>query len=140
MPDARPSPSNGGSDAAARIAARYPRRSNRLPLIIGGTIAAVALLWWLWISVVHSTPALEAKVTGFKVLSASQIEVTILIDRDSPERTGRCLVYAQSPNFEKVAETWYPVEPAPGKVDSRTMVLKTYRESTSASVDKCVAD
>lgn len=137
MPDARTSPSD--SDAA-RIAARYPTRSNRPALIAGGTLAAIVLVWWLWISFVHSTPALEAKVTGFEVQSPSQIEVTILIDRDSPARTGRCLVYAQSPNFEKVGETWYPVAAAPGKVDTQTLVLKTYRESTSASVDKCVAD
>lgn len=100
----------------------------------------MALAWWLWISVAHSTPELEAKVTGFTVLSPAQIEVTILIDRDSPERTGRCLVYAQSPNFERVAETWQPVGPSDGKVDSVKLVMKTYRESTSASVEKCVAD
>lgn len=123
-----------------RIAERYPtrRRPWLIPVIAAPLLAL--LVFWLWVSAFHANPALAADVTGFEVTSDNEIRVTVMIDRAKPEVTGQCLVFAQAPNFERVGELVVPVAASTREVEEVTVTIRTFRRSTSASVDKCTAD
>ncbi|WP_432558969.1 DUF4307 domain-containing protein [Granulicoccus sp. GXG6511] len=123
-----------------RIAERYPerRRPWLVPVIAAPLLALV--VFWLWISAFHSNPALSADVAAFEVTSDSEIKVKVMIDRSKPEVTGHCLVYAQAPDFERVGEVQVPVAASDRKVEQVEVTIRTFRRSTSASVDRCTAD
>lgn len=123
-----------------RIAERYPVRKRPwlIPLI---AVPLVALLgFWLWLSAFHSNPPLTADVTSFVVTSDTEIAVRVMVDRSSPEVTGQCLVFAQAPNFERVGEVWLAVPPSQREVEQVDLTIRTFRRSTSASVDRCTAE
>lgn len=123
-----------------RIAERYPdrRRPWLVPVVAVPLLALLA--FWLWVSAFHANPALSADVTGFQVTSDSEIRVRVMIDRARPEVSGRCLVYAQAPDFERVGEVQVPVAASDRKVEQIVVTIRTFRRSTSASVDGCRAD
>lgn len=123
-----------------RIAARYPSQRQRwLVPVLAIPIAAI-LVFYLWLSAFHSNPALSAQVSGFEVTSDSEIEVRVLVDRAKPGVSGQCLVYAQAPNFERVGEVWMPVPASAQEVEHLQVTIRTFRLSTTASVDRCTAD
>lgn len=123
-----------------RIAARYPSTKHRwlVPVV---AIPLVALLaFYLWLSAFHSNPPLTAQVSGFVVNSDSEITVRVLVDRAQPDVSGQCLVYVQAANFERVGEVWMPVPASDRKVEHLEVTVRTFRLSTSASVDRCTAN
>lgn len=124
----------------ARIAARYPSQKRRwlIPVIAIPITALLAL--YLWLSVFHSNPPLTAQVSGFEVISDREITVRVMVDRARPEVNGQCLVFVQAPNFERVGEVWLPVPPSANKVEHLEVTIRTFRRSTSASVDRCTTD
>mgnify|MGYP002735319945 CR=1 FL=1 len=123
-----------------RIAERYPtrRRPWLAPLIAVPLVALVG--FWLWLSAFHSNPPLLADVAAFEVVSDQEIRVRVLVDRAQPEVSGQCLVYAQAPDYERVGELMVPVPAADRKVEYIEVTIRTFRRSTSASVDTCSAD
>lgn len=123
-----------------RIATRYPQRRRPwlVPVIAAPLLALV--VFWLWISAFHANPALAADVTRFEVVSASEIKVRVMVDRARPEVSGRCLVFAQAPNFERVGEMQVPVPASAHKVEEIDITIRTFRKATTASVDGCTAD
>lgn len=122
-----------------RIAERYPSRKRPwlIPVIAAPLVAL--LVFWLWISAFHANPMLSADVTRFDVVSDSEIKVTIMVDRARADVSGTCLVYAQAPNFERVGELVVEVPASDRKVDLIDLSIRTFRKSTSASVDHCTA-
>lgn len=120
-----------------RIAERYPVRRRRWLIPVIGVPLAALLVFWLWISAFHANPPLTATVTGFEVVSDTEIRATVLIDRAKPEVTGHCLVYAQAPDFERVGEVQVPVAAADRKVDQMQITIRTFRRATTAAVDRC---
>ncbi|MDO5683510.1 MAG: DUF4307 domain-containing protein [Propionibacteriaceae bacterium] len=123
-----------------RIAARYPqRRRPWLVPVIAAPLLAL-LVFWLWISAFHANPPLTADVAGFEVTSDQEIKVTLNVDRSRPEVTGHCLVFAQAPDFERVGELRVPIAASDRKVEQMHVTIRTFRLSTTASVERCVAD
>lgn len=123
-----------------RIAERYPRRSRPWLIPVIGVPLLALVVYWLWLSAFHSNPPLAATVASFEVLSADRIHVTVLVDRSDPDISGRCLVFAQAPDYERVGETMLEVPPSQRRVENLEITLRTFRESTSASVGTCTAD
>ncbi|HHV20568.1 MAG TPA: DUF4307 domain-containing protein [Propionibacterium sp.] len=123
-----------------RIAERYPerRRPWLVPVIAAPLLALV--IFWLWISAYHANPPLTADVSGFNVTSNNEIEVTVTVDRARPEVTGHCVVFAQAPDFERVGEVRIPIAASDRKVEQIEVTIRTFRLSTSASVEHCIAD
>lgn len=123
-----------------RIADRYPaRRRPWLAPVVAAPLLAL-LVFWLWVSAFHANPPLTADVTGFEVTSDREIRVKVLIDRARPDVTGRCLVYAQAPDFERVGEVQLPVVASDRTLDEVEVTIRTFRRSTTAAVDGCTAD
>lgn len=123
-----------------RIAERYPKR--RRPWLVPVIAAPLLALtvFWLWISAFHANPPLAADVSGFQVTSDTEIKVKVLVDRSRPDVSGSCLVYAQAPNYERVGEVRLAVPAAAVKVEEMNVTIRTFRRSTSASVEGCAAD
>lgn len=123
-----------------RITDRYPvrRRPWLVPVVAGPLLALV--VFWLWVSAYHSNPPLTADVTGFEITSDSEIRVQVRIDRARPEVTGRCLVFAQAPDNERVGEVSVPIAASDREVEEIEVTIRTFRQSTTAAVDGCSAD
>lgn len=122
-----------------RIAERYPvQKRPWLVPVIGAPLLAL-LVFWLWISAFHSNPPLTAQVVGFQVTSDQEMTVRVMVDRARPEVAGQCLIFVQAPNFERVGEVWLQVPPSDREVDELEVTIRTFRRSTSASVDRCTS-
>lgn len=120
-----------------RIAERYPvrRRPWLVPLLVvclGGLLA-----YWLWLSAGKANPPLQGNVTGFQVVSDSETRVKVMVDRRTPATSGRCLVFVQAPDFERVGEVMVPIAASDRVTDERWVTIRTFRRGTSASVDHC---
>lgn len=126
--------------SAERIAARYPApRRPWLKWVVAAMVLPLLALW-LWISVVKANPPLTAQVTTFTVTGSNSIDIAMMIDRSSPQVSGRCLVQATAQGGEQVGETWYAVAAASQKVTTEQVSLRTFRPPVSATVGQCRAD
>lgn len=127
------------NDAAERLRRRYPR--SRLPrpalVILVGLLAAAAMGWLIWAATVHSAPAVAAQVLGYRVVSDTQIDVTITVDRPDPSLPVSCRLVAQASDFDRVAEQDVRVEGTAERLVDVTISLTTLRRATGASVNGC---
>ncbi|GAB3699284.1 DUF4307 domain-containing protein [Mariniluteicoccus flavus] len=125
------------TEAERRIAERYPvrRRPWLVPLLVVALGSLVA--YWLWISAGKANPPLQGNVSSFQVVSDTETRVKVMVDRRTPATSGRCLVYVQAVDFERVGEVSVPIGPADRKTDERWVSVRTFRRGTSASVDHC---
>lgn len=102
-----------------------------------GLVALAGLGWLIWAATVHSQPAVTGHVSGYRVISATETEVTLTVDRPDPSMAASCLVYVQATNFERVGEIEVEVPSSQHELVDITVKIKTLREGTSASVDSC---
>ncbi len=129
--------------ADARIAARYPGRSAADLLIAGvavvGLLVAIALV--VWAGLERSTPAVAAMVRSFDVQSADLTVAEIVVQREVPSQAATCLVFAQAPSYERVAEFDLQIPPGTEKLTQMDVDVKTIKEATSVSIENCrIAD
>ena len=125
--------------AAARLALRYPPPlvSRRLKILITAVATLVAMGWLVWAALRHATPAVSGDVSGFKVVSDTSIEVTMTVQRSDPSQRASCNLFAQSTDFQPVAEQVVPVEASPYTVVNVPVTLTTLRRATSVTVRSC---
>ena len=129
----------GPSDAAVRLARRYPPPRLPRPVLVAlvalGT--AVALSWLVWVALAHARPVASAQVPYYKVTSDTSIDVTITVQRRDPSVPVTCRVIAQSTDFQPVAEQEVRVPASTITLADQRMTLTTLRRATSASVSGC---
>ncbi|WP_375423348.1 DUF4307 domain-containing protein [uncultured Friedmanniella sp.] len=127
------------TDAAARLARRYPppRTPRRLVIGLVALGSAIGLAWLIWVALLHAEPVASAQVPYYKVTSDTSIEVTITVQRRDPSVPVTCRVLAQSTDFQPVAELEVPVEASSIKLVDVPVTLVTLRRATSASVSGC---
>ncbi len=137
MPD--PVPQLDDPDAAERIRNRYPRSRVPRPVVVAlvGLFALAGLSWLIWTAAVHSQPAVSGQLGGFRVVSDAATEVTLTVERPDPSVPARCLVIAQSIDFERVGEIEVEVQPSRHELVDVPVTIKTLRRAISASVDSC---
>ncbi|NLE97032.1 MAG: DUF4307 domain-containing protein [Propionibacterium sp.] len=123
----------------ARIARRYPKRSLFDYLLFGGlglgvaVVIAVAAIAGLE----QSTPEVAGEVRNFEVVSPTQVDVEIVVQREDPAAAAECSVYAQASSYEEVGEAVLPVPPGEEKLESYTFSLATVKEAVSIAVENC---
>lgn len=126
------------TDDAARIRARYPKRSTPRWLFVSvvTTLAVMLVGWTVWTGLSQASPAIDGQVTAFKTYE-DRVDVNVVIQRPDPSIPGRCFVTAQATNFERVGEIWVdaPVS-AEEKMDFQ-LAVRTFRRATTATVDRC---
>lgn len=122
-----------------RLRRRYPPPRVPRPVII--TLVAVgaiaALVWLLWVASVRSSPPVSGQVSTYTVVSETQIDLTLTVDRPDPSIPVVCTVIAQAANFERVGEMPVEVAASEHRVVDVPVSLKTFHEATSASLDHC---
>lgn len=122
-----------------RIARRYPARRNpltdwRLWAVLLGTIG---LGWIGWVALEGAVPPVSARVDAFQVISDTEIEVTVAMEREDVSRGARCLLFVQAVTYERVGELEVTV-PAGGESHTRQVVtVRTFKPGTSADVESC---
>lgn len=123
----------------ARIAARYPR-PRRWPLVTFGVVFALLLgSWTLWTALWHSNPPVSAQVLSFAIVSDSEVQVVLHVDRPDPSVAGVCTVITQSQNYQQVGEVDAQIEPGAERLTDITVTIRTIARATSASLQSCHA-
>jgi hypothetical protein len=127
------------SDVAERLRLRYPppRVPRRLVVALVAVGAAVGLVWLVWAALFHATPAVAGQMSGFRVVSDTEILVTLTVDRRDPAQPVTCLVLAQGEDFEPVGEQQVQVPGATAPVVNTEVRLVTLRRAMTASVKGC---
>lgn len=126
-------------DEQARIAARYPK-PRRWPLVTLGVVLALLLgSWTLWTALWHANPPVSAVVLSFAVVSDSEVQVVLHVDRPDPSIAGVCTLITQSANYQQVGELDAQIEPGPDRLTDVTVTIRTISRATSASLQSCHA-
>lgn len=137
-----PTPSPLASDPAVeeRLRRRYPPPRVSRPVLVGlvGLLTVAALTWLIWTATVRSNPPVSGQVATYTVVSDTQLDLTLTVDRPDPSLPVVCTVFAQAENFERVAELPVEVGASEHRVVDVPVSLTTFRRATSASLDRCV--
>lgn len=122
-----------------RLRRRYPPPRVPRPVLVGlvAVLVVGALGWLLWTASIRSNPPVSGQVASFTVVSDTQLDLTLTVDRPDPSVPVVCTVIAQSSNFERVAELPVEVGASEHRVVDVPVSLKTFRRATSASLDHC---
>ncbi|HEX7396961.1 MAG TPA: DUF4307 domain-containing protein [Propionibacteriaceae bacterium] len=127
------------AEEEARIGARYPR-PRRWPLITLGVVFALLLgTWTLWTAVWHANPPVSAQVLSFDVVSDSEVQVVLHVDRPDPSIAGVCTIITQAENYQQVGEVDALLEPGTQRLTDITVTVRTIARATSASLQGCHA-
>lgn len=123
----------------ARIAARYPKRR---PIDIAVTVvASVAVMAAIGIVILagvqRSDPPVVAMVRQFEVTSPQEVTVAIVVQRSDPTQSATCSLFAQSVSYERVGELEVPIPPGTEELTRVELSIKTLKEATSVSVERC---
>lgn len=123
----------------ARIARRYPKRSAFDYLIFGGLGLGVAVT--IAVAVIsglqQSNPDVVAMVRNFEIVSPSQIDIELVVQRNDPAQDAVCSVFAQAGTYEEVGEALLEIPPGTDKLTSYEFSISTVKEAVSADVDGC---
>ncbi len=127
------------SDVAERLRLRYPppRVPRRLLVALVAVGAAVGLAWLVWAALFHATPAVAGQMSGFRVVSDTEIVVTLTVDRRDPAQPVTCLVLAQGEDYAPVGEQQVQVPGATAPVVNTEVRLVTLRRAMTAAVKGC---
>jgi len=127
------------SDAAERLRLRYP--SPRVPrpvvVVLVAVGAAIGLVWLVWAALFHATPAVAGQVSGFRVVSDTEIVVKLTVDRRDPAQPVTCRVLAQGEDLAPVGEQLVEVPGATARVVNTEVRLVTLRRALTATVQDC---
>lgn len=124
---------------AERIARRYPTRRGpladwRLWAVLMGVIG---LAWVGWVAVERAVPPVAARVDAFQLISDTEFEVTVALERRDVDRGARCLLFVQAVSYERVGELEVTVAPGGEHHTRQTVVVRTFKPGTSADVEAC---
>ncbi len=127
------------SDAAERLRLRYPPPRVPRPVIVAlvAVAALVGLVWLVWAAWFHATPAVAGQMSGFRVVSDTEIVVTLTVDRRDPAQPVTCRVLAQGEDFAPVGEQQVEVPGADARVVDIDVRLVTLRRASTATVPDC---
>lgn len=123
----------------ARIQARYPQRSPidyflgiGAGLALAGAVAVILLT-----GLQQANPPVAAMVRGFEIVSPTQLDVELVVQRRNPADTVECELYAQAESYEKVAESTVEIGPGTETLTSVDVTLRTVKEATAVSIEAC---
>ena len=127
------------SDAAERLRLRYPPPRVPRPVVVSlvAVGAAVGLGWLIWAALFHATPAVAGQMSGFRVVSDTEIVVTLTVDRRNPTQPVSCRVLAQGDDFSPVGEQQVEVPGTEARVVDTQVKLVTLRRALTAVVEDC---
>nr|NLI51489.1 DUF4307 domain-containing protein [Propionibacterium sp.] len=124
---------------AARIARRYPRRRTPswlwIPLAV--TFGALLVWWTVWAGWHGANPPVAAKVVGFKVVSDTQIDVQVTVQRADPSSRVACQVKALAISYETVGQLPFTWEPTGAELQTQWVTVRTFKRAVTGEIDYC---
>lgn len=125
--------------AAERIARRYPksRWPKRTWLVVAIILMAIGTPWLMWSAITGANPPVSGTVSAYKVLSDSEIEVTVRVQRPDPSLAVTCTVVSQAVSYETVGQLPVDFAPSTEKIVEQRVVVRTVKRATSASLMGC---
>jgi hypothetical protein len=128
LPEKRPADRYGDRPA-------NPRR--RWPLVvIGGGLALLAVAWWIWIAVVHTTPPVRYELLAFRPVSTSSIEIHFTVTRE-PDTSVACILRARGAGGEEVGRRQVIVPAEAAERADLTSTVQTTSRAVSGEVLLC---
>lgn len=125
---------------AARIARRYPRprlpRWGWIPLAVA--LALVGGAWLLWSATVRSNPPVSGQVTSFSVVSDTEVQATLTVQRPDPSVAARCTLVAQAVTYERVGQLPVEIAPSGATLETHSLTIRTFKRATSVWLEGCV--
>jgi Domain of unknown function (DUF4307) len=127
------------SDAAERLRLRYPPPRVPRSLVIGAVAVgtAIGLVWLVWAALFHASPAVSGQMSGFQIVSDTEIVVTLTVDRPDPAQPVVCRVSALGEDYAPVGEQQVQVPGTDAQVVNTQVRLVTLRRAMTASVNEC---
>ncbi len=124
---------------AARIARRYPpRRAPRwLWIPIAAILGGLLLGWTVWAGVHGATPPVAARIAGFKVISDTQIDVQVTVQRRDRASRVECQVKALAVSYDTVGQLPFTWEPNGEELQTDWVHVRTFKRATAADIDYC---
>jgi hypothetical protein len=124
---------------AARVARRYPpRRAPRwLWIPLAATLGALLVLWTVWAGWHGANPPVAAKVVGFRVVSDTQIDVQVTVQRADVTSRVSCQVKALAITYDTVGQLPFTWEPTGEELQTRWMTVRTFKKAVTAEMDYC---
>ncbi|MFT4109368.1 DUF4307 domain-containing protein [Propionicimonas sp.] len=125
------------TEAAARLARRYPapRRRWWIPAAVG--LSVLGLIWLVVAGGHWATQVPTARVDAFSVQSDTLIRVTVTVDRPDPARGAECELSAQAVTYDTVGELTVSVPPGGSTLTQVEIDLKTFKRATTAVIGSC---
>lgn len=119
---------------------RYGRaRPKRWPLVGGGLIALVGLVWLGWAIWGQSTPKVTSEAVSFEVLDAHRARATINVHLSAVDVRATCLLRASAADHTVVGEVHFRI-PVDRATDFKiTKTVRTERRATSVESVGCTA-
>lgn len=123
---------------ADRIARRYPRRrTSPAALIAIGMLILALVVWVVWVAFSKASPAVTGRIDTFAVVSDTETQARITIDRPDPAVAARCLVFVQAVTYERVGEKYVDVPPGTERLTAVDISVRTFKRGTAITVESC---
>ncbi len=124
---------------AERISRRYPRRGTPRWLWIpfAAALGALLLVWTVWAGWHGAHPDVAGKVVGFKVISDTQIDVQVTVQRADVASRVQCQVKAMAISYDTVGELPFTWEPTGEELQTQWVSVRTFKRAVSADLDYC---
>ncbi len=124
---------------AARIARRYPPRRvpRRLWVPLAAMGGALLALWTVWAGVYGANPAVAAHVAGFRVVSDTQIDVQVTVQRADVASRVTCQVKALAITYDTVGQLPFTWEPTGEPLQTQWVSVRTFKRAVTGEIDYC---
>lgn len=124
---------------AERIARRYPkdqpRRAWWIPVASG--LGALLLVWTVWAGWDAAHPDVVAQVAGFKVISDTQIDVQVTVQRGDVNSRVACQVKALAISYDTVGQLPFTWEPNGKELQTQWVSVRTFKRAVTGDIDWC---
>ena len=124
---------------AARIARRYPKTGTPrwLWIPLAAALGTLLLLWTAWAGWDAANPPVAGKVVGFKVVSDTQIDVQVTVQRADVTDRVQCQVRAKAISYDTVGQLPFTWEPTGSELQTAWVSVRTFKPAVTATLDYC---
>ena len=124
---------------AERISRRYPRRGTPrwLWIPLAAALGAVLLLWTGWAGWHAAHPDVAAQVVGFTVVSDTQIDALVTVQRTDVNSTVECTATALAVTYETVGQLPFTWQPTGKELQTEWVSIRTFKRPVTAQVGQC---
>ncbi len=124
---------------AARIARRYPpaRTPRWLWLPVAIVAGSLLVVWTVWSGLHHANPPAVAHIVSFKVVSDTQIDALVTVQRTDVRSRVECQASSQAISYDTVGQLPFTWEPNGEELQTDWISVKTFKKPVTVQIDWC---